>query len=140
MTNNSIKHRSFVYSQLDVKQFYFKQFNLAWVICLNTIQILNSSIWLIDRTLSGVTTPSQCGPGSDGNEEVLHISQSFSITEALASDCLMSYPWHSLKGSYVTAEMQLVYSTAPVNRAGSECNIYLPNPFATDGMQHKVKF
>ena len=27
-----------------------------------------SSIWPIDRTLSGATTPSQSGPGSDGNE------------------------------------------------------------------------
>ena len=32
-----------------------------------------SSIWPIDRTLSGATTPGQSGPGSDGNEGVLHI-------------------------------------------------------------------
>ena len=32
-----------------------------------------SSIWLIDRNLSGVTTLGQTGPGSKGNEEVLHI-------------------------------------------------------------------
>ena len=39
-----------------------------------------SSIWTIDRTLSGATTPGQSGPGSDGNEGVLHIPQSSSIT------------------------------------------------------------
>ena len=32
-----------------------------------------SSIWTIDRTLSGATTPSQSGPGSDGNEGVVFI-------------------------------------------------------------------
>ena len=33
----------------------------------------NSSIWPIDKTLSGATTPGQSGPGSKGNEGVLHI-------------------------------------------------------------------
>ena len=32
-----------------------------------------SSIWPIDRTLSGATTPDQSGPGSDANKEVLRI-------------------------------------------------------------------
>ena len=41
-------------------------------------------------TLSGATTPS--GIGSDSNEEVLRIPQSYNITGALPSDCLMSYP------------------------------------------------
>ena len=55
----------------------------------------NISIWSIDRTLSGTATPSQNGPGSDGNEEVLHIPQSSSITEVSTSDFLVSYPGHS---------------------------------------------
>ena len=42
----------------------------------------NSSIWHIDKTLSGITTPSQNAPGSNGNEGVLHIPQ---ITEAESS-------------------------------------------------------
>ena len=37
--------------------------------------MLNSSIWLIDRTISDTTTPGQSGPGSDGNEGVLRIPQ-----------------------------------------------------------------
>ena len=41
-----------------------------------------SSIWPIDRTLSGATTPGQSGPGSDGNEGVLRIPQNSSITGA----------------------------------------------------------
>ena len=53
--------------------------------------MLNSSIWLIDRTLSGAITPGQSGPGSDGNKGVLHIPQSSSITEASPSDSFASY-------------------------------------------------
>ena len=70
ISNNSVKHKYsffFVYTQLNVKtslfqtiqfsigkqfkwqkQFYFKQFSLA------SVQL--SSIWLLDRTLSGATT------------------------------------------------------------------------------------
>ena len=36
----------------------------------------NSSIWPIDRTSLGVTTPGQSQPGRNGDEEVLHIPQS----------------------------------------------------------------
>ena len=45
--------------------------------------------------LSGATSPGQSGPGSDGNERVLHIPQSSSIT---GTDCLVSYPGHLLRG------------------------------------------
>ena len=44
-----------------------------------------SIIWRIDRTLSGITTPGKSGPGSDGNEGVLHVPQTSSITEASPS-------------------------------------------------------
>ena len=50
----------------------------------------NSSIWPIDRNLSRATTQDQSGPGSDGNEGVLHVPQSSSILEASPSDCLMT--------------------------------------------------
>ena len=39
----------------------------------------NSSIWLIDRTLSGATTLGQSGPGSDVNEGVLYIPQNIGL-------------------------------------------------------------
>ena len=32
-----------------------------------------SSIWPINRTLSGAICPGQSGPGTNGNEGVLHI-------------------------------------------------------------------
>ena len=61
------------------------------------------SIWSIDRTRSGATTPGQCGPGIDGNEGILRIPQSSSIPRASPSECFLSYS---------TAEMQSVYSVA----------------------------
>ena len=44
----------------------------------------------------GATTPGQSGPGSDGNEGVLRIPQISSIAGTSTSDCLVSYPGHSL--------------------------------------------
>ena len=89
------------------KQFYFKQFRFS--ICTQF-----SSIWPIDRTLSGSTTSSQSGPGSNGNKGVLSISQISNITGSSPSDSLVSYPGHSLEGgSYSSAEKQSVYSIAP---------------------------
>ena len=40
----------------------------------------------------------QSGPGSNGNEGVLRIPQSPSITGTSLSDYLVSYPGHSLGG------------------------------------------
>ena len=57
-----------------------------------------NSIGPIDRTLSGTTTSSQSGHGSDGNKGVLPILQSSSITETSSSDCLVSYRGYSLVG------------------------------------------
>ena len=54
-----------------------------------------SSIWPTNRTLSGVTSLDQSGPGSDGNKKVLHIFHSSSLTGASPSDCLVSYTEHS---------------------------------------------
>ena len=77
-----------------------------------------TSIWPLDRTLPAATTPSQGGPGSNGNEGVLRIHQSSSITRTSPSDCLVLYPGHWLGGgSFPSAEMQSVYSTAPANWA-----------------------
>ena len=66
----------------------------------------NNSIWPIDKTLSDATTPGQSGHGIDGNEGVLYIRQNSSITESSSSDCFVSYPGHSLKKFYPSAEMQ----------------------------------
>ena len=79
-------------------------------------------------TLSGATTLCQRGPGIDGNDGVLCISQSSSIRGAPLTDCLMSYPGYSLQESYLCARIQSVYSAPPaecaiINR--DSYNIYL---------------
>ena len=85
------------------KRFYFKQFSLAEVhgfnfetVSLQKIQFSIStqfrSIWNIDWILSIVTTPGQSGPGSNGNEGVLQIPQTSSISGSPSSDNLVSYP------------------------------------------------
>ena len=53
-----------------------------------------SSIWSIDKTLSGATTPDHSGPASNGNEGVLRIPQNPSITGTSLSDFLVSYSGH----------------------------------------------
>ena len=71
----------------------------------------------------GATTPDHnSGPGSNGIEEVLCIPRSSSITRISPSDCLVSYPGHLLGvgGSYLSAGMQSMYSTAPADWA-SRC-------------------
>ena len=80
----------------------------------------NSSIWPIDGTLSVATTPGQSWLGNNGNEGVLRIPQSFNITGASLSDCLVSYPGHLLEESYPSAEKQSEYSTVPADWASIE--------------------
>ena len=61
--------------------------------------------------------------GSDGNKGVFRIPQSASITGTSPSGFLVLYPGHSLAGSYTTAEVQSVYSTAPADWEKSICKI-----------------
>ena len=68
----------------------------------------NNSTCLTERTPSETTTPGLSGPGSDGNEGVLRIPKSFSITGASPSHGLMLYHGHSLGKFYPSAEMQSV--------------------------------
>ena len=74
---------------------------------------MNSSVWPIDGTLKGTITLNQSEPGSNGNKEVLYIPQSSSAGAS-------PHPGHSQaweRGSYPSAEMQSVYSTAPTDQA-----------------------
>ena len=71
----------------------------------------------IKRALSGATIQSQSGPGRNGNEGLLRIPQSSIITGTSPSDCLVSYPGHLWGGSYSSAEVQSIYSTAPADCA-----------------------
>ena len=77
----------------------------------------NNSIWLIKRTITGATAPGQSGAKNDGNEVVFIILQSSSITGVSPSDGLTSYTQdtRSERASYLSVEMQSVYSTAPTD-------------------------
>ena len=75
-----------------------------------SVGTLFSSIWPIDRILSGATTLGQNGPGSDSNEGALRIPQSSSLTNILFSVVIRTLVEG---GSYPSAEKQLVYFTAP---------------------------
>ena len=68
-------------------------------------------------TQSGATTLGKSGPGSDVNEGVLSIPQSFKIKGVSRSDFLVSYPGHLLGDSYSFADVLLVYSSALADRA-----------------------
>ena len=87
--NSSISNNS-------LEQFYV--LNIKTVLSQTSTQFkCQTVLWAIERTLSDATTPGYSGPGSDGNEGVLLIPQSSSISEASPSDCLVSYPGHSLR-------------------------------------------
>ena len=59
----------------------------------------------------------QSGSGSNDNEKLFHFLQS-SRTGVSPSDSLMSYSGHiGGGGSYLSAKMQSVYSTAPADWA-----------------------
>ena len=84
--------------------------------------VLFQTIQFSIRIVSGATIMGQSGPGSDGNEVVLHILQSSCITETSPSDCLVFYPGHSFgRRSYPSAGVQSVYFTAPAEWARN-CN------------------
>ena len=86
----------FVYTQLHVKTVLFQTIQFSMSTQFNSISP-------IDRTLLDATTLGLSGPGNDGNEGVLHIPQSSSITGTSPSDCWVSYPGHSL-GSLATLQ------------------------------------
>ena len=88
------------------KQSYFKQAEV-WSLNVKTVlfQAIQfsistqfSSIWPIDRTLWGATTPGQSGLGNNGHEGALCIPKSSSITGTSPSDCFVLYPGHSFGG------------------------------------------
>ena len=124
--NNSIKHQSFVYTQLNDQKVLFQVIYLSishfFAFSLNVK--VNSSIWSIDRILSGANTPGQNGPG---NKRVLRISHSSCITGASPSDWSISYPGHSW-WSCSSVKKQSVHSIAPVDKVRlmrSWSNLYL---------------
>ena len=100
----------------------------------------NSSIWPIDKTLSGATTLGQSRPGSNGNERVLRIPQSSSITGATPSDCLVSYysaaPANRARWGRVYPSARIIPSVL-VQKTGIQLDIDLKTPF--DMLMHQWK-
>ena len=126
IANNSIKHQLFVYAQLDDQTALFQtiQFSMPFVWTQFKSQFYLSH----ECPFSSSSTPSQSGPGSDGNEEVLRIPQSSSITGASSSDCLHIEKMLSVYSivpadwaightfwSYLSSEMWSVYFIVPVD-------------------------
>ena len=76
ITNNSIKHHSFVYTQLNGQTVLFQAILLT-ISHLFALSLNNQTVIFdpMDRTLSGATTLGQSRPGSNGNKGVLHIPQ-----------------------------------------------------------------
>ena len=89
MYHYSNKLQSFVYAQLNDQTILFLtiQFNTSHLLA-------HSFIWTIDQTPSGATTTGQNGPGSNGNEVVVHIPPNSRIG-ASPSDCFVSYSRYS---------------------------------------------
>ena len=105
ITNNSIRHQFFVYTELIGQTILFQtiQFSINHI-CIHTVKMSKSSIRPIDRTLSGVTSLAQSRPGS----------KEYPAFPKAPLDRL-SYPEHLLEESYPFAEIQSVYSTAPAD-------------------------
>ena len=83
-----------------------------------------SSIWPIERAISGATTPGQSGPVSDGNDGVLHIPQSSSITGTSPSDCLVLYPRHSFGGVLLLCEGAVDIFYSPSRQGGKQTEFF----------------
>ena len=76
------------------------------------------NVWPVVRILSDTEIPSQSGPESNVNEEVLNIRQIFKAG-ASSSDGLMSYQdTHCARVLLSSPEMQLMHSTSLANWAG----------------------
>ena len=89
-----------------------------------TISRKFSSIWPVNWTLLGSTTPSQSEPESGGNKWVLRIP--LKDYRGLTIRLFSVISGHSLGVSYPSAEIQSVYSAAPTDWASKNYK-YLVN-------------
>ena len=104
ITNNSIKHQSFIYAQWSNNSIEHKSF-----VCTHFLNVR-------DRILSSAMTPGQSGPGNNGNEEVLHIPQS-SRAGASPSNCLVSYAGYFGVGVLLLCRDAVSVFYSPANQA-----------------------
>ena len=80
------------------------------MIHLHKVTLLSSSFGPIDLTLTGINTPDQNGPVSNGSEKAPHIPQS-SRTGAPLSHVVFITPMTLVGGSYPFAQTKSAYST-----------------------------
>ena len=85
-------------------------------VCCHTQE--SSFIWSIDETLRGTTTLDQSGPGSNGNEGLLHIPQS-SKTEASPSDAVCC---HTQETSFIWSIDETLRGTTTLDQSGPGSN------------------
>ena len=75
-----------LFTQLNDLSILFQTIQFSISHLLHSAWISNTSIWSIDRAFSSATATGLCGLGSDGNEGILRIAQSSSITGTSPSD------------------------------------------------------
>ena len=114
ITNNSIKHQSFVYTQLNDQTVLFLtiQFSIRHLFVLS----LNVKV-LFDPYIGPFQAlPLRVRVGLRAMAIKEHSTfLNFSITGALSSDLVWNPENSFREGSYPSVEIQLMYSTAPVN-------------------------
>ena len=123
--NHSVLYKSFTCTQYICQNILFKSQTVLFQAIQFSINTQLSSICPKDRTLSGSITPGPSGPGSDGKGELHLFPQSFSITTASPSDCLVSYRRHSLGGeSFIPLQRDSWCILQPQPTVPSPCFIY----------------
>ena len=115
--------------------------SLGWVLplCRFSVGKFNSSSRL-GKSLSRATIPGQSEPGSNGNEGVLRIPQSPSITGTSGSDCLVSYPKHSLGWvlPLCRGAVSIFYSPSRLGKALSRATIPGQSEPGSNGISWKL--
>ena len=106
-----IETELFLYTVKGFQVLLYNSHNLTSVLSLHIV----SSVWPIERKISGVTTSGHMGPGSNDNEAVFgDLGNTFHKSSTKPTYGLISYPRHLLGGRPTPSEeMQSVYSTAP---------------------------
>ena len=94
--------KTFLFQAIQFSQTVLFQ-TIQFIISMQLVLLVNLSMQLVLLVnLSGATIPGQSGPESDGNEGVLRIPQSSSITGTSPLDGLVLYLGHSLGGGGLT--------------------------------------
>ena len=105
-----------------IKEFHFKQFNLALVISLHSVWMSNSSIRPIDRDSIWSDHRARLDLGAMAMKCIPHSTKFqyyWSLTIKLFN--VISTTLIEEGGSYPSAEKQSVYSTTPAVRAALNC-------------------